>query len=80
MGKKSSKPGSSSSANEEEMAGQDLGTENDLYRELKESIECLKRLVTEGLARLHDDLGILRSEFKSDIKEMSCNIKDLKKV
>ena len=25
---------------------------NDLYRELKESIECLKRLVTEGLARV----------------------------
>ena len=79
MGKKRSKPGSSSSANEEEMAGQDLGTENDLYRELKESIECLKRLVTEGLARLHGDLDILRSEFKSDIKEMSCTMKDLEK-
>ena len=46
---------------------------------LKESIECLKRLVTEGLARLHGDLDILRSEFKSDIKEMSCTIKDLEK-
>ena len=61
------------------MAGRDLGTENDLYRELKESIECLKRLVTEGLARLHGDLDILRSEFKSDIKEMSRTIKDLEK-
>ena len=56
MGKKCSKPGSSSLPNEEEMAGQDLGAENDLYRELKESIECLKRLVTEGIARLHGDL------------------------
>ena len=61
------------------MAGQDLGTQNDLYRELKESIECLKRLVTEGLARLHGDLDILLSEFKLDIKEMSCTIKDLEK-
>ena len=61
------------------MAGQDLGTENDLYRELKESNECLKRLATEGIARLHGDLDILRSEFKSDIKEMTCTIKDLEK-
>ena len=61
------------------MAGQDLGTENDLNRELKESIECLKRLVTEGLARLHGNLDILQSEFKSDIKEMSRTIKDLEK-
>ena len=35
-------------------------------------------MVAEGLATLHSDLDILRSEFKSDIKEMSC-IKDLKK-
>ena len=75
MGKKRSKPGSSSSAIEEEMIGQDLGTENELYRELKESIECVKSLVTEGLARLHVDLHILRNEFKTDFKEMSCTLK-----
>lgn len=79
MGKKRSKPGSSSSAIEEEMTGQDLGTENELYRELKESIECVKSLVTEGLARLHGDLDILRNEFKTDFKEMSCTIRDLEK-
>ena len=61
------------------MTGQDLGTENELYRELKQSIECVKNLVTEGLARLHDDLDILRNEFKTDFKEMSCTIKDLEK-
>ena len=61
------------------MTGQDLGTENELYRELKESIECVKSLVTEGLARLHVDLDILRNEFKTDFKEMSCTIRDLEK-
>ena len=28
---------------------------------------------------MQSDLDILRSEFKSDIKEMSCTIKDLEK-
>ena len=79
MEKKRSKPGSSSSAIEEEMTGHDLGTENELYRELKESIECVKSLVTEGLARLHVDLDILRNEFKTDFKEMSCTIRYLEK-
>ena len=36
-------------------------------------------MVTEGLARLHVDLDILRNEFKTDFKEMSCTIRNLEK-
>lgn len=31
----------------------------DIYKELKDSIECLKKLVTNGLAELHSDLDKL---------------------
>lgn len=73
MGRKRSKRGSSSSTTEEGMAA-DTDT---LYNELKDSIECLKTLVTEGLADIRNDLDKLRQEFKSDIKAVNSTVKDL---
>ena len=68
MGKKRSKPGSSSSAKEGSY----------FNKELKDSIDCLKTLVTDGLAVLHADLDKLpRYEFKADINEVKSSIKKL---
>ena len=80
MGRKRSKRGSSSSTNEEGMADT-CSANNTLYselnRELKDSTECLKRLVTEGLADIREDFDKLRREFKSDIKAVNSTIKEL---
>ena len=46
-------------------------------KELKDSIDCLKTLVTDGLAELHADLDKLRYEFKADINEVKSSIKKL---
>ena len=76
MGRSRSKRGSSSSTSEEGAA--DTGSaSNTLYGELKDSIECLKTLVTEGLADIREDLDKLRREFKSDIKAVNSTIKEL---
>ena len=77
MGRKGSKRGSSSSTNEESMAAQ--RDDCNLYKELKDSIECLKKLVTDGLAELHSDLDKLRYEFKAYLKEVKSSIKELEK-
>ena len=50
---------------------------SELNRELKDSTECLKRLVTEGLADIREDFDKLRREFKSDIKAVNSTIKEL---
>ena len=39
-------------------------------KELKNAIDCLKKLVTDGLAELHTDLDKLRYDFKADISEV----------
>ena len=57
MGRKRSKRGSSSSTNEERMADT-CSANNTPYSELKDSIECLKTLVTEGLADIREDRQI----------------------
>ena len=36
-------------------------------KELKDAIDCLKKLVTDGLAELHADSNKLRYDFKADI-------------
>ena len=60
-GKKRSKQGSSSSIEEE-------GTiRSDNVQMLKDSIDCLKKVVSEGFAKLHEDMDKLRHEFKEDL-------------
>ena len=65
MGKKRSKPGSSSLTANESMSTGEEGSY--LNKELKDSIDCLKKLVTDSLAELHADLDKLRYEFKADM-------------
>ena len=48
-----------------------------LNKKLKDSIDCLTKLVTNGLAELHEDLDKLRYEFKADINEVKSSIEKL---
>ena len=71
MGSKRSKRGSSSSTSDEDkhvVEGDDC-----LNKELKDAIDCLKKLVTDGLAELHTDLDKLRYDFKVDISKVKCS-------
>ena len=55
MGRKRSKRGSSSSTSDE---GKHVVEGDDcLNKELKDVIDCLKKVVTDGLAELHTDLS-----------------------
>ena len=68
MGRKRSKRGSGSSTSDEDnhvVEGDDCPN-----KELKDAIDCLKKLVTDGLAELHTDLDKLRYDFKADISEV----------
>ena len=70
-GKKRSKQGSSSSIEEE-------GTSRpDNLQLLKDSIDCLKKVVSEGFAKLHEDMDKLRHEFKEDLDVVKDTIKDV---
>ena len=69
-GKKRSKQGSSSSIEE--------GTSRpDNLQLLKDSIDCLKKVVSEGFAKLHEDMDKLRHEFKEDLDVVKGTIKDV---
>ena len=76
MGRKISKRGSSSSTSSDEskhvVEGDDCPN-----KELKDAIDCLKKLVTDGLAELHTDLDKLRYDFKADISEVKFSIRKL---
>ena len=68
---KRSKQGSSSSIEEE-------GTSRpDNLQLLKDSIDCLKKVVSEGFAKLHEDMDKLRHEFKEDLDVVKGTIKDV---
>ena len=70
-GKKRSKQGSSSSIEEE-------GTiRPDNVQMLKDSIDCLKKVMSEGFAKLHEDMDKLRHEFKEDLDGVKGTIKDI---
>ena len=70
-GNKRLKQGSSSSIKEE-------GTISpDNVQMLKESIDCLKKVVSEGFAKLHEDMDKLRHEFNEDLDVMKGTIKDI---
>ena len=68
---KRSKQGSSSSIEEE-------GTSRpDNLQLLKDSINCLKKVVSEGFAKLHEDMEKLLHEFKEDFYVVKGTIKDI---
>ena len=75
MGRKRSKRGSGSSTSGEDkhaVEGDDWPN-----KELKDAIDCLKKLVTDSLAELHTDLDKLRYDFKADISEVKSSIRKL---
>ena len=70
-GKKRSKQGSSSSIEEEDTIRPDN------VQMLRDSIDCLKKVVSEGFAKLHEDMDKLRHEFKEDLDGVKGTIKDI---
>ena len=67
MGRKRSKRGSGSSTSDENkhvVEGDDCPN-----KELKNAIDCLKKLVTDGLAEFYTDLDKLRYDFKADLSD-----------
>ena len=75
MGRKRSKRGSGSSTSDEDKHV----VEGDDYpnKELKDAIDCLQKLVTDGLAEFHTDMDKLRYDFKADIREVKSSIRKL---
>jgi len=80
-GRKRKKPkcGSSSSETEEVMAALANNGDDSMYSELKNSMDCLKQVVSEGFVKLHTDLDKLRFEFKTEIDPVKLLIKDIEK-
>ena len=70
MGRKRSKRGTDSSV-EENMAATASN------QDLKDSIDSLTKVVTEGFATIHSDMDKLRHEFKIDLDEVRDKIKEL---
>ena len=54
--RKKSKRGSSSSETEEAMAALASNGDNSMYDDLKNSLDCLRQVVSEGFVKLHSDL------------------------
>ena len=50
-----------------------------MYNELKNSLDCLRQVVSEGFVKLHTDLDRLRFEFKAEIDAVKLSIKDIEK-
>jgi len=67
-GRKRKKPkrGSSSSQTEEVMAASANNGEDSMYNELKNSMDCLRQVASEGFVKLHTDLDKLRFKFKTE--------------
>jgi len=80
-GKKRKKPkrGSSSSETEEVMAASVNNGDDSMCNELKNSLDCLRQVVSEGFVKLHTDLDKLRFEFKTKIDAVRLSIKDIEK-
>jgi len=47
--------------------------------ELKNSLDCLRQVVSKGFVELHTDLDKLRFEFKTEIGAVKLSIKDIEK-
>ena len=53
--------------------------DDSMYNELKNSMDCLKQVVSEAFVKLHTDLDKLRFEFKTEIDPVKLLIKDIEK-
>ena len=77
---KKSKQGSSSSETEEVMAASTSnGGGDSMYNELKNSMDCLRQVVSEGFVKLHTDLDKLRFEFKTELDAVKLPIREIEK-
>lgn len=56
---------------EEEMCGKSS------LQAMKDSFDCLKKLVTDGLAKIHEDMDKLRKEFKEDLNAIQKHIGEI---
>ena len=77
--RKKSKRGSSSSETEEVMSASASNGGDSMYNELKNSLDCLRQVVSEGFVKLHTDLDKLRFEFKAEIDAVKLSIKDIER-
>ena len=73
------KTGSSLSETEEGMAASASNGDDSMYNDLKNSLDCLRQVVSEGFVKLHTDLDKLRFEFKTEIEAVKLSIKDIEK-
>ena len=48
-----------------------------IYQDLKDSIDSLTKVVTEGFATIHSDMDKLRNDFKADLDEVGRKIREL---
>ena len=69
--RKKSKRGSSSSETEEVMAASASNGDDSMYNDLKNSLDRLRQVVSEGFVKLHNDLDKLRFEFKTEIEAVT---------
>ena len=70
--RKRSKKGSNSSIDEKEMFGESS------LQSVTHSIDCLKKLVTDGFAKIHEDMDKLRiMEFKEDLNAIKKHIGEI---
>ena len=76
---KKSKRGSSSSETEEVVTASASNGGDSMYSELKNSLDCLRQVVSEGFVKLHPHLDKLRFEFKTAIDAVKLSIKDIEK-
>ena len=77
--RKKSSRGSSSSETEEVMAIAANSGDDSMCNELKNSLDCLRQVVSEGFVKLHTDFDKLRFEFKTEIDAVKLSIKDIEK-
>ena len=78
--RKKSKRGSSSSETEEVMTTSASNGGDNMYNELKNSLDCLRQVVSEGFVKLHTDVDKLRFEFKTEIDAVNCRSKTSRKA
>ena len=53
--------------------------DDSMYNELKNSLDCLRQVVSEGFVKLHTDLDKIRFQFKTEIDAVKLSIKDIEK-
>lgn len=64
-----------------DMAEKDEGEQNitEAYKMLKDSVDCLRKELSEGFSKMHTEMDILRYELKSDMAEVKSTMKELEK-